>query len=119
MSYLENAKDLYQQIYSGQLLQAFEQYYHQDVKMTEATGDTCAGKDANRKREEQFVASIKEMHGGGIGSITSDEDNAVTTVESWMDVTFQDGNRVKMEQVAVQNWQDDQIINERFYYNVN
>ena len=33
-----------------------------------------------------------------------------------MDVTFKDGNRVQMEQVAVQKWAGDQIVHERFYY---
>ena len=39
-------------------------------------------------------------------------------VESWMDVTMKDGKRNKMEEVAVQKWKGDQIIHERFYYNV-
>ena len=42
----------------------------------------------------------------------------VTIVESWMEATFKDGNRMKMEEVAVQKWQGDQIIHERFYYNM-
>jgi hypothetical protein len=39
-------------------------------------------------------------------------------VESWMDVTMKDGKRHMMEEVAVQKWKDDQIIHERFYYNM-
>jgi hypothetical protein len=39
-------------------------------------------------------------------------------VESWMDVTFQGGMRPKWEQIARQKWQGDQIIEERFYYNM-
>ena len=34
-----------------------------------------------------------------------------------MDITFKDGNRVIMEQVAVQKWENNQIVHERFYYN--
>ncbi len=117
MSYLDHAKDLYEMIYQGQILQAFEKYYHDDIVMTEATGESWSGKEANRKREEQFVGSVKEIHGGGVEAITANEDQNTTMVESWLDVTFQDDNRVKLEQVAVQKWQDDRIINERFYYN--
>jgi len=32
-------------------------------------------------------------------------------------VTFKDGNRVKMEQVARQKWVGNKIVEERFYYN--
>jgi ketosteroid isomerase-like protein len=39
-------------------------------------------------------------------------------VESWMDVTMKDGKRSTMEEVAVQKWEDGQIIHERFYYNI-
>ncbi len=117
MSYLEKATDLYNMIFSGQLLEAFEKYYHSDVVMHEATGDIREGKDTCRKYEEQFLENVQEIHGGGADAITSNEDDGVTSVESWMDVTFKDGNRVKMEQVAVQRWEGDHIIHERFYYN--
>ncbi len=117
MTYQEKAQDLYNMINSGQLLDAFDKYYHDDVVMIEATGDKREGKSANRQYEEKFLSSIKEFHGAGVGAIASNEEDKTTSVESWMDVTFQDGNRVKLEQVAVQHWDYDQIVNERFYYN--
>ena len=117
MSYLEKAQSIYNMIFSGQLMEAFEKYYSEDVVMQEATGLVRNGKDENRKYEQQFLDSIQEIHGGGVDSIASNEDEGVTTVESWMDVTFKDGNRVKLEQVTVQRWEGDFVIHERFYYN--
>jgi hypothetical protein len=32
-----------------------------------------------------------------------------------MDVTFKDGNRMLIEQVATQKWEGDHIVKERFY----
>jgi hypothetical protein len=64
------------------------------------------------------MGTIKEVHGSGVKSITSNEKDATTMVESWMDVTTKDGKRNMMEEVAVQKWKDDQIIHERFYYNM-
>ncbi len=118
MTYLERAQDMYNQVLSGKLMDAFEKYYHQDVVMIEASGDTCKGKDANRKREKEFLESVKEWHGGGVVSITSNEEEGVSMVESWIDVTYQDGRRGKMEEIARQKWEGDQIIEERFYYNM-
>lgn len=115
MTYLAKAKDLYDKVNGGQLMDAFEQYYGDNVVMTEPRG-TREGKDACREYEKQFLASVKEFHGAGVNSITSNEEDKVTTVESWMDITFQDGNRVRMEQVAVQRWEGDHIVHERFYY---
>jgi len=115
MSYLENAKNIYQMIGKGELLEAFDKYYHEDIVMTEPMG-TREGKSVCRDYEIQFINSIQEVHGLEVTKIASDEENATTFVENAMEVTFKDGNRVKMEQVAVQKWEGDQIIHERFYY---
>lgn len=101
----------------GQFIEAFEKFYHPNVVMIEATGEVREGKEVSREFEKNFLASIKETHAGGVDAITSEEENAITMVEDWMDVTFQDGNRVRMEEVARQKWQGDLIIEERFYYN--
>ncbi len=117
MSYKDQATELYTMIGQGQAMEAFEKFYAENVVMIEATGDVREGKDTNREFEKQFFSTIKEMHGGGVTGITSDEENGITMVETWMEVTFQDGNRVKMEEVARQTWNGDQIVEERFYYN--
>jgi len=117
MSYLEKIKAMYEMVGSGQMLDAFEKYYHDDVVMVEATGEVRKGKAANREFSKQWMSGLKEVHGGGTNAITSNEEDKTTAVESWMEVTFKDGNRIKMEEVAVQKWEGDQIIHERFYYN--
>jgi ketosteroid isomerase-like protein len=117
MKYIEKAKDIYDMSANGKMLEAFEKYYHNDVVMEEATGEVRKGKDVNREYEKKFISTIKEFHGMGVKSITSNENEGVTMVESWMDATMSDGNRMKMEEVAVQHWQGDKIILEHFYYN--
>lgn len=117
MSYLSKVTELYDMINSGQMMDAFEKNYSQDIVMIEATGEPRKGKDINREYELKFLGSVKEFHGGGVTSITSNEETGHTAVESWMEVTFQDGNRIKMEQIARQKWDGDQIVEERFYYN--
>jgi len=118
MSYYDKAKDIYEMSAQGKMMEAFEKYYHHDIVMVEATGESRKGKDTNRKFEQEFMGMIKEFHGSGVTAITSNEKEATTMVESWMDVTLTDGKRNKMEEVAVQKWKGDQIIHERFYYNV-
>lgn len=118
MTNLERITAMYTMIGEGKMMDAFEKYYADNVVMIEATGDVREGKDKNREFETQFLASIKEMHGGGVYSITANEETNVTAVESWMDVTYKDGNRMKMEEVAVQYWEGDKIVKERFYYNM-
>ena len=117
-TYLERVTDMYKMIGEGRMLDAFDKYYHEDVVMHEATGEVREGKANNRTFEEQWLASIQEHHGGGAKAITANEEDKVTMVEAWVEVTFKDGNRMKLEEVAVQRWDDGLIIRERFYYNV-
>lgn len=117
MSYLTKVKDIQTKIFTGKLMEAFEIYYHEDVVMIEGSGVVRTGKSVNRDAEEKFLASVEEWHGGGTLAITSDEENGITMVESWIDITFTGGTRVKMEQIARQKWQGEQIVEERFYYN--
>lgn len=118
MSYHDKAKDIYDMLAQGKLLDAFEKYYSNDVVMVEATGETRKGKEANRKFQTDFMGMIKEVHGTGVRSLAANEKDATTMVESWMDVTMKDGKRQMMEEVAVQKWKGDQIVHERFYYNM-
>jgi hypothetical protein len=118
MNYYDKAKDVYDMLAQGKMLEAFDKYYHKDVEMVEATGETRKGIDANRKFQVEFMGMIKEVHGSGVRALSSNEKEGTTMVESWMDVTLKDGKRNMMEEVAVQKWKGDQIIHERFYYNM-
>lgn len=115
MTYLEKAQDIYNMIGQGQLLEAFDKYYADGVVMTEPMG-TREGKVACREYEVQFLNNVQEVHGLEVPHIGSNEETATTFVESVLDITFKDGNRVKMEQTSVQQWEGDQIVHERFYY---
>ncbi|MEM1138041.1 MAG: SnoaL-like domain-containing protein [Bacteroidota bacterium] len=117
MSYLKKVQELYSMMNQGQMMEAFEKFYHNDIEMIEATGEVRKGKDYNREFEKKFMESIQETHGGGVDGITANEEDKITMVASWMDVTFKEGGRVKMEEVAVQYWEGDLIVKERFYYN--
>ena len=118
MSVLANEKNLQQMISEGQMMEAFEKYYHEEVVMVEPMSGQTEGKDANRKREEEWIAALAEAHGGGVNSIAADEENGITLTETWGDFSFKDGNRTKIEEVSVKKWENGLIVHERFYYNM-
>lgn len=115
MSYLEKITDVYNHIAQGTAMDAFEKYYGDNVDMILEDGTVVSGKDANRDRENEFFASVENFHGMEVTAITANEEEGTTAVESWMDVTFKGGNRIKIEQVATQKWEGDVIVKERFY----
>lgn len=120
MSYYNKAKDLYDMMGQGQVMEALEKHYAESVEVWEMpTGEVRNGKEAQRQAMAQWFGMIKEQHDGGYGSITSNEEERTTMVESWTDITMQDGNRMKMQEVAVQKWSEEgQIVKEQFYYHM-
>ncbi|MEM7367794.1 MAG: nuclear transport factor 2 family protein [Bacteroidota bacterium] len=115
MTYKEKAQDIYNKLGQGQLLEAFDTYYGDNVVMTEPRG-TREGKAACREYEVQFLDSIQEFHGMEIKSVGSNEEAATSFVESTMDVTFKNGHRAQFHQVSVQKWEGDHIVHEQFFY---
>lgn len=115
MSYFEKINSVYDHIAQGDAMDAFEKYYHDEVVMILEDGTPVEGKEANRDREIEFFSSVEAFHGIEVKGITSNEEEGKTAVESAMDVTFKGGDRMKLAQVAVQDWEGDQIVRERFY----
>ena len=101
-------------ILTGKVLETFDAYYADDVVMSENKTDERVGKAANREYEIQFLNNVQEFHGAQVGRVIVDGDHAA--VEWSFDITFKDGNRVKMQQVAVQTWKDGKIVREDFYH---
>ena len=116
MSLKQHVQDLQNKVFQGQILEGFEQYYHDDIVMQENDEEPRVGKAANREYEQKFVESVETVHSGEILAIAVNEETGVAFIESVMDLTFKNGFRAKMHQVAVQRWQGDKVIHERFYH---
>jgi len=102
-------------ILSGKAMEAFEELYADDVVMQENTDAPFVGKDFNRKRELEFFSSIEVFHGAQV--LANAAAGEVSYSEWTMDVTFKNGQRVQMAQVAVRRWKNGKVVHERFYYN--
>ena len=103
----------------GEIIEAIETFYDENVTMQENSGDPTAGRAANLERERQFLASIKEWKSLDIQSIGLDGDttDGSALIEYSFDFISTDDQAVRYEQVAVQTWKNGKIIRERFYYN--
>ena len=82
--------------------------------MQENSDAPFVGKELNRQREIDFFSSIAELHSAAVLSSAAGDD--VSFAEWEMDVTFKNGYRMKLNQVAVRRWNDGKIVHERFYY---
>lgn len=119
MTYLEKARAMQEMMGTTGSMEAFEKYYGEGCIITEMpTGEKRIGKDAQRAAIQEWFGMVDQYHGGGVDTITSDEAAGVTMVECWFDVSFKQGGRMMMKEVAVQKWSGDHIVEEKFYYHM-
>ena len=107
-------RKLNQAILAGDILNAFETYYAEDVVMHENDSQPFTGKSVNRKREQDFVNSVQDFHEA---RLLGEAVNGDTSYSEWeYDLTFKSGIRMKLQQVAARRWKNGQVSHERFYY---
>jgi hypothetical protein len=75
-------------IASGRVTDAFEKYYADDVIMQENENPPTVGKEANRKREQVFLAAVTDFRAFEVKSVATNGD--VSMVESFFDYTHRD-----------------------------
>jgi hypothetical protein len=110
----QKLSDLNQLVLNGKALDAFDKYYHLDVVMQENESNPTIGKNANRKREEEFFGNITEFRGAEVKGITVG-DNLSSVIWSY-DYTHKEWGVRKYTQVSVQHWKDGLIVKEQFFY---
>jgi hypothetical protein len=114
MSLELNVRKLNEMIVNKQIVDAFEQFYGDDVVMVEAGGEPIAGKAANGERERAFVNGLTKWDARLVSSAV-DESNG-TALNEWV-LTWDHSawGAVTARQVAVQRWRDGRIVHEAFY----
>ena len=110
-----NVDTLNQMILDGKILEAFDQFYAEDITMQDNNNPARVGKKENRSYEEAFVNGLTEFRGAKVVSTLISDDLAVT--EWWFDYTHKDYGVRNYKQLAVQRWKNGQIVEEKFYYN--
>jgi ketosteroid isomerase-like protein len=101
-------------ILAGKAMEAFEELYADDVVMQENSDPPCVGKDANRKRELDFFATVEAFHSG---AVTASAVNGDVSFSEWtMEVSIKGAGRLKLDQAVVRRWKDGKIVHERFFH---
>lgn len=95
-------------------MEAFDQFYADDVSMQENSDALTVGKAANRDRELQFFAMFEQFYGAQVLAQAFANDTGFAEVA--MDLQCKGAPRMTMSQVSVRRWQDGKIVAERFYY---
>jgi ketosteroid isomerase-like protein len=103
-------------IREGRIMDAMNEFYHDDVVMEEPAYGKTNGLQANLEREQKFVDSVAEFKSFETPTVLAGENSS--SYENMMEWKATDGQEIRVEQVVVQQWRDGKIIHERFYYSM-
>jgi hypothetical protein len=104
-------------IKEGNILEAFEKYYSEDVVIQVNGNAPVNGKEENRKREMIFLQEIEKLNSADINSVTfGGKDDNISMTEWAINISNKKGEQKTIYRVNVQHWKDDKIINEKLYF---
>lgn len=92
----------------------YERFYDENVVVQENLETPRVGRTLSIERQKRMNANIKEVHNVKIGAVLVDGDRSV--IEMHIDVTTNDGYRIRIEELGLQTWKDGRIISERYFY---
>jgi hypothetical protein len=105
---------LNQLILAGRIMEGYESFYADNIVMQELSDEPCHGKDANRQRQNQFFGLVQEVHSVQLlgGALAGNQ-----AYSEWeYDISFKDGLRYRLTEVAVREWTEGRVVRERFYW---
>lgn len=110
----ERVAALIERVEQGKYVEALQEFYAEDATMQENGNPPRVGLKALVEHERGVMAGYKEIRTLPVKAWLVDGDQVVI---HWMfEFTRPDGARSRMDELALQRWRGDRIVEERFYY---
>lgn len=101
-------------VVAGRHDEAIELFYAEDASMQENLGELRQGRAGLVERERQVMGLFQEIRTTCVEPVFVQGDNVAI---NWIFEFVQaDGKTSTINEVAIQQWQGDKIVRERFYY---
>ena len=93
---------------------AVEEFYTEDSSMQENLGPPRVGRDKHIAAEKQILGMVKSMTSTCVRPVFTNGDHVVIR---WIfNFEFLNGTAMRMEELAYQRWEGEQIAEETFFY---
>jgi ketosteroid isomerase-like protein len=110
----ERVKQLIALVEQGKYVEAIQQFYCEDASMQENNQPPRKGLEALVKHEQSVMATFKTMRTLPVETYLVDGDHAMIR---WVfEFTRPDGKMLRMDELALQRWRGDKVVEERFFY---
>ena len=110
----QRVQELIAYVERGDFPEAIERFYDENVVMRDNLNAPTVGRLANVERERGFKRYITTLHESRATDVLIDGDLVV--IHWILDFTGTDGKRSRFDQLALQRWNGDRIVEERFVY---
>lgn len=101
-------------VVDGSHVEAIADFYHDDATMQENLGVPRRGRETLMAREQSVLDQLEEMHTHPVQTFLVDGDHVA--IRWTFDKTGRDGIVQRLEELALQQWRDDRIAKEQFFY---
>ena len=112
-NFKDNNEKLNQMLEQGKAMEAFEQFYAENVAIQENENEPRVGKDFNREKCGGFVAAYSDLK---LKVLSMAYGENLSIQEVLFDYTNEEGEKIRYPEVAVRQWENGLIIKEKFYY---
>jgi ketosteroid isomerase-like protein len=102
------------QVEAGEYLAAIERFYAPDVAMFENQQALPGGRDALAGRERATLAAFQSLKGQRARPLLCEGDQVA--IHWRFEMVPREGETRSFEEVALQTWRGEQIVEERFFY---
>jgi len=99
---------------AGEYIRAIEEFYDDDASMQENAAAPRKSRAALVAHERMMLKHVESIKTRPPQRIAVDGDLVVI---NWIfDITTRDGNTRVLDELAIQRWHNDKIVEEQFYY---
>lgn len=110
----DNVRALIAMVEQGRYVDALQAFYGDDATMQENLDPPRRGLACLIERERQVMAAFRQIRTRPVQTFLVDGDIAVI---NWVfDFVARDGRTFTQDEIALQRWRGDRIVEERFYY---
>jgi ketosteroid isomerase-like protein len=98
----------------GRYVDAIADFYAPEASMRDNLGEPRAGRDTLIATEKAMLASVQRIATRRAAPVIVDGDRVVI---GWLfEITASDGQVRRLDELALQTWRGDRIVEEQFYF---
>jgi ketosteroid isomerase-like protein len=101
-------------VQAGKYVEAISDFYAETAFMKENLAEPRIGRDNLIRHERAVLAGLQQMRTERVGAVLIDGDHV--TINWVFEMTSRDGKKRLMDEVALQKWSGERIVEEQFYY---